>query len=232
MSSHKLIKTSDPLASIKNLIIVPEIIPNQDEIIVNNVPEIPEATTEDIFGKDMNQKVGIKKDKMVIDMVIDNELPQKSKIGKRGKDKKKRAKKVMTESQLAALAKGRAKSLATRSARKLAKQKAIESVTNPVPVLAKPTPHKQLDYDTFSNYMNMYEDSKKKKYNTSSEPHPNKVINERLRPLPPRSKPRIQQRRAPTPAPVRKKAVLKWNGNITNWQTTQPSKNSRWNFGL
>tara|TARA_R110000803_G_scaffold73109_4_gene136873 strand:- start:2411 stop:3103 length:693 start_codon:yes stop_codon:yes gene_type:complete len=230
MSQNRLPEISDPLKHITDLSIRPDIKPEENvqmeiETIVNVVPE-QKVDSKSVFGKEFPKKTeedGITKDEMVND---GPELPASPKAvkrgqGKRGKDKKKRAKKVMTESQLAALAAGRKRSLEKRQAKAKAKSNPIPI---PTPTIAKPRPAEKLDYSTFSNYMDMYEETKKKKnYSKNSEPHPNKIINERHRPAPPRSQPRI----APKP-----KKALKWTGNITAYQTHKKSVNSRWNYGI
>ena len=96
-----------------------------------------------------------------------------TKVGKRGKDKAKRKQKVMSQAQLDALARGRAKSLAKRKEKSAAKKQPVKQVikemkpkkSKPVniPVMPKPTPHTKLDYDTFSSYMTQYDEARKKK---------------------------------------------------------------------
>jgi len=223
MSQTRLPTISDPLAQIANLAINPTIKEEPNvKLEIKNVIEVkpPEpVTSKTVFGKEL--KKGVKADEIVIDEAI--ELPlETAGQGKRGKDKKKRKKKVMSEAQLAALAKGRAKSLEKRQAK--AKSKKNPTVTQP-PEMPKPTPAEKLDYSTFSNYMNMYEDSKRKKHSTSTQPHPNKVINERHRPTPPRSKPQpIPQPKAPE--------MMRWNGNVSAYASHKRSKQSRWNYGI
>ncbi len=224
MSQNRLPEIKDPLAQIANLAINPQIIPEQNVKmeIKNVVEEIPiePVTSKSVFGKEFkkDEAPGVKEDVMVNESV---ELPMEpTGQGKRGKDKKKRKKKVMSEKQLAALAEGRKRSLEKRQAKAKAKK---ETKSKPIPEMPKPKPAEKLDYNTFSTYMNMYEDSKKKKYSTSTEPHPNKVINERHRPTPPRSKPR------PIPKAPQ---VMNWNGNISAYQTHKKGKSTRWNYGI
>tara|TARA_R110000744_G_scaffold101612_1_gene195856 strand:+ start:867 stop:1541 length:675 start_codon:yes stop_codon:yes gene_type:complete len=224
MSKNRLPEIKDPLKEIANLAINPAIkeTPNISMEVKNIVEKVPEiAVTGDmVFGKRENPP-GVVEDVMVNESL---DLPLETKgQGKRGRDKKKRKKKVMTESQLAALAEGRKRSLEKRQAKAVSRKALKNSPKTPVPEMPKPTPHQKLDYSTFSNYMDMYEDSKKKKYSTSTQPHPNKVINERHRPTPPRS--------LPKPIP-KAPQVMKWNGNISAYQTHKKSKNSRWNYGI
>ena len=222
MSQNRLPEIKDPLAQIANLAINPQIIPEEHVKmeIKNVVEEIPEepVNSEMVFGKP-----GVSKDKMVNESlpVPEEGNAVKKGQGKRGKDKKKRKKKVMSEAQLASLAKGRAASLAKRQAKAQAKS---EPKSAPIPIIAPPVKAQALDYSTFSNYMDMYEEKKKKKYSTSTQPHPNKVINERHRPTPPRSAPRIQPKQAPS--------MMNWNGNISAYQSHKKTGKSRWNYGI
>jgi len=124
-------------------------------------------------------------------------------LSKRGKDKQPRKKRQPTKSQLLALEKGRAKSLEIRRNKKVQKT-----------VMPPPEPAAKLDYSTFSNYMDMYEESRKKKHSTSKEPHPNKVIEEIHRPIPPKSKPN----------PVAR--MMNWTGGQSKFRET------RWNYGF
>ena len=228
MSKNRLPKISDPLKHIKDLSIKPEIKPVENiemkvENIVNVVEETP-VTGEQVFGKSFKKEPGIKEDVIVNESV---DIPQPlTLVGKRGPDKKKRKKKIMSEKQLAALALGRERSLVSR--RKNAVARKEKKAAKPIPVIAPPALNQALDYSTFSNYMDLYEEKKKKKYSTSTQPHPNKVINERLRPTPPRSAPRIVAR-----APVAKaKTVLNWTGNISAFSQHKTAKSSRWNYGI
>tara|TARA_R110000765_G_scaffold326549_1_gene417834 strand:+ start:288 stop:950 length:663 start_codon:yes stop_codon:yes gene_type:complete len=220
MSQMRLPKVTNPLADIQNLAIIKDIKPTENikmemETIVNVVPEEP-VSSKDVFG--------VKKDKpeYAEEPVKVEEVTGQ---GKRGKDKKKRKKKVMSEKQLAALAAGRIKSLEKRRAKS---KKAAAPTPEPVPEIEKPVKAEKLDYNTFSNYMNMYEETKKKKnYSKNSEPHPNKVINERHRPQPPQSAPRIIPK--PKPAP----SMMRWNGNISAFTShKKTSKSNRWNYGI
>ncbi len=136
---------------------------------------------------------------------------------KRGKDKKKRKKKVLTQSQLDGLAKGRAKSIETR--RKKREEKLDKKANRRVATMAAPVPNTKLDYDTFSSYMDMYEEKRKKKHSNTKEPHPNKVINTRMRPMPPPSKPRPQQR------------IANWTGAASTY-AQHKTGGGRWNYGI
>jgi hypothetical protein len=224
MSQNRLPEIKDPLAQIANLAINPMIKPEDPNIkmeIKNVVEEIHEepVNSEMVFGK---KPPGVSKDEMVNESLP---VPEESNAikkgqGKRGKDKKKRKKKVMSEAQLASLAKGRAASLAKRQAKA---QSRTTPVSAPIPIIAPPQKAQALDYSTFSNYMDMYEEKKKKKYSTSTQPHPNKVINERHRPTPPRSKPRPQPKQP---------SLMNWNGNISAYQSHKKTGKSRWNYGI
>ena len=94
----------------------------------------------------------------------------------------------------------------------------------PVNEMPAPVKNEKLDYDTFSNYMDQYEEKRKKKHSTTREPHPNKIINARHRPIAPQSKPR--------PIP-RQPKVAKWTGNIGSFaQHQKAGGNGRWNYGV
>ena len=83
-----------------------------------------------------------------------------------------------------------------------------------------PKANTKLDYDTFSNYMDMYEEKRsKKKHSNTTQPHPNKVINSRLRPIPPTSKPR----------PIPK--IANWTGNASSY-AQHKTGGGRWNYGI
>ena len=211
MSQIRLPEGKDPVGDLCNLTIVPEIVPETEmEMVVNEVVEkaVDSAT---VFGKNLT-----KKDEIISNVPLPVEVPTGQ--GKRGKDKVKRKKKVMSQAQLDALALGREKSRAKRSAKKKQKKQVMEA----------PAPNPQMDYQTFSSYMNMYEENKKTKHSTSRQPHPNKIINERLRPLPPKSLPRqIPRQRPPTPPP---KKVMKWQGTASSYQINKGYGGGRWNF--
>tara|TARA_R100001369_G_scaffold90844_3_gene130574 strand:- start:361 stop:1053 length:693 start_codon:yes stop_codon:yes gene_type:complete len=230
MSKTRLPTISDPLKHIKDLTIhqnikPPENITMEVEQITPVVVEEP-VNSKAVFGRTI-EKPGIVKDEIsstVPDIMAEEPRGQ----GKRGKDKAKRKKKVMSEKQLSALAKGRANSLAKRQAKKAQKLAPIKEV---VPAMPKPAPAEKLDYSTFSNYMDMYEEKKKKKHYSSTQPHPNKIINEIHRPTPPRSKPQVIPRTKPVPIP-RAPALMNWNGNINNFRTNKQVGKSRWNYGI
>lgn len=225
MSQNRLPEIKDPLAEIANLAINPAIKEENINLEIKNVvAEIPEepVTSAMVFGK--KPPPGVKEDVMVNESIP---VPEEGNAvkkgqGKRGKDKKKRKKKVMSEAQLASLAKGRAASLAKRQAKAQAKKEPTPQ-SAPIPIIPPPVKAQALDYSTFSNYMDMYEEKKKKKYSTSTQPHPNKVINERHRPTPPRSKPRPQPKQP---------ALMNWNGNISAYSSYKKAGKSRWNYGI
>jgi len=218
MSQNRLPEVKDPLA---DLAIKPmEEIEEEVEIIQQEIQE-PPVGANDVFGKDFKKKnIKLEKKEIKEDEIKDNlpnslqtelkEVPQR----RRGKDKVKRKKKVMSQSQLDALARGRAKSLATRQAKAAGKKKAEK------PKMAAPQKNTKLSYDDFSNYMDMYEEKRKKKHSTSKEPHPNKIINPRHRPLAPPSQPRQPPKR-----------VAKWTGNIGSF-AQHKTGGGRWNYGI
>lgn len=117
---------------------------------------------------------------------------------KRGKDKKPRKKKVMTEKQKAALKKAREKSLQVRRAKAAAKKKAKEEdylarqpkappkPTQPIPIpVQQPIQPPRMEFDHFCSLMDRYEARKKKQIDTTPAPHPNKKIAQQHRPRPP-----------------------------------------------
>mgnify|MGYP003631571854 FL=1 len=216
MSQIRLPEGKDPVGDLCNLTIVPEIVPEHVEMVVNQVIE-KAVDSNAVFGKNLT-----KKDEIINNVPLPVEAPTGQ--GKRGKDKVKRKKKVMSQAQLDALALGREKSRAKRSAKKEKKKQ----------VMDKPAPNPQMDYQTFSNYMNMYEDNKKTKHSTSKQPHPNRIINERLRPLPPKSLPRdrrvMRQESVVPKAEPPPKRVMKWQGTAASYQSNKRYGGGRWNF--
>jgi len=226
MSQFRNPKESNPLKHIQDLTILPDIKPNiimEVEPKVDIILEEKPISAEDVYG------AGISKDTIesnTPEPVVEISIPKKR---GRGKDKIKRKKKIMTEVHLEALVRGRATSQANRTntaiKKKAVVKKALENFAtkNATPKIEKPIPVEKLDYNTFSKYMNQYEDSRKKKHWVrSTEPHPNKVINPRLRPTPPQSKPQVLP-----------KQIQSWNGNIIQYQTHAKKKgNGRWNYGI
>jgi hypothetical protein len=227
MSQMRLPKIKDPLGDLNlpDLSILPEIVREEEQ---EEVEEEEIVTHKDVFGEKKNKKINpVKKDKII------NDMPEPiTKVGKRGKDKAKRKKKVMSQAQLDALARGRAKSLAKRKEKSAAKKQPVKQVikemkpkkSKPVniPVMPKPTPHTKLDYDTFSSYMTQYDEARKKKQNTSSQPHPNKIINERHRPTPPQS----------LPNPLPKQKPVTWKGTSSVFAQYKKGNGGRWNYGI
>jgi len=206
MSQTRLPEQRNPLEDIENLTVEPDLtikpIPEDfDNEVLPNVEE--KITAEDVFGLQQENIKLEKEDGIVEDKMTDNIPVPKKQIGKRGKDKQPRKKRQPTKSQLLALEKGRAKSLEIRRNKKVQKT-----------VMPPPEPAAKLDYSTFSNYMDMYEESRKKKHSTSKEPHPNKVIEEIHRPIPPKSKPN----------PVAR--MMNWTGGQSKFRET------RWNYGF
>ena len=126
MSQNRLPDVKDPLADIADLAIKP-----MDELEETNrqLDEDEELLEpkEKVGAGDVFKKYARTKNNIILETKdelennTDLSLPEDSLRGKRGKDKKKRKKKVLTQSQLDGLAKGRAKSIETR--RKKKKQK-------------------------------------------------------------------------------------------------------------
>ena len=140
MSQNRLPEIKDPLAEIANLAINPAIKEENINLEIKNVVEtIPEepVTSAMVFGK--KKPPGVKEDEIVNESIP---VPEEGNAvkkgqGKRGKDKKKRKKKVMSEAQLASLAKGRQASLAKRQANAQAK-KDPKPQSSPIPIIAPP----------------------------------------------------------------------------------------------
>ena len=226
MSQNRLPTIKNPLADIQDLSIKPVEVMQETNRTIDEDENILEPQEEvdssDVFSK-YKKKENIKletKDVMEnnTDLDIVEDLPR---VGGRGKDKVKRKKRTLTPAQLEGLKRGRIKSMETRK-----KNKKIREGKRLAPVNEMPAPVKneKLDYDTFSNYMDQYEEKRKKKHSTTREPHPNKIINARHRPIAPQSKPR--------PIP-RQPKVAKWTGNIGSFaQHQKAGGNGRWNYGV
>ncbi len=151
--------------------------------------EITEEKTEEKTG------INIENDITNIDLVIKEEEVSKKTRGKRGKDKKERKKRVMTDERKAQLAAARKKSLEVRKAKaaaKKAKSNPIETVNRsaaiPIPRPVPPVENhmkSQMSFDYFCGLMDKYEERKRKKVSISQEPHPNKKIPYHQKPRPP-----------------------------------------------
>jgi len=223
MSQNRLPDVKDPLADIADLAIKPMEELEETNRQLDEDEELLEpkeqVTPGDVFKKYSRTKNNIiLETKDELENNTDLSLPEDSLRGKRGKDKKKRKKKVLTQSQLDGLAKGRAKSIETRRKKKEAKAKGKQANRTMMPATV---PNTKLDYETFSSYMDMYEEKRKKKHSNTKEPHPNKVINTRMRPMPPTSKPRqIPQQR-----------VAKWSGSALSY-AQHKTGGGRWNYGI
>ena len=227
MSQNRLPERKDPLADIANLSIKP-----MEELEVSNraIDEDEELLDPkedvrpgDVFKKYKKEPKNIKletieesPDKLENNTELD--IPEDKMRGQRGKDKKKRKKKVLTQSQLDGLAKGRLKSMETRRKNKEARKQAKKANGHlgTTPRMEAPKKNTKLDYDTFSNYMDMYEEKRKKKHSNTKEPHPNKAIPTRMRPIPPTSKPR---------------RIANWTGNASTF-ATHKTGGGRWNYGI
>ena len=121
-------------------------------------------------------------------------------IGKRGRDKKPRKKRIISEAQKEKLAEARKKSLEVRrmkAAEKYQKMKAHKEVAQktvriPIPKKEEPQLNPMGNFDQFCDFMERYEKRKLKSHVISEDPHPNKIIPEQQKPRPP-----IQQRQQP-----------------------------------
>jgi hypothetical protein len=118
-------------------------------------------------------------------------------IGKRGRDKKPRKKRIMSETQKEKLAEARKKSLEVRrmkAAEKYQKMKAQkeQKKSEPIPIPKKEVINPIGNFDQFCDFMERYEQRKMKSHIISQDPHPNKIIPEQQKPRPP-----IQKRQQP-----------------------------------
>ncbi len=145
-------------------------------------------------------------------------------IGKRGRDKKPRKKRVMSEAQKQKLAEARKKSLEVRrmkAAEKYQKMKAQkeQKKSEPIPIPKKETPLNPMgNFDQFCDFMERYEKRKLKSHVVSEDPHPNKIIPEQQKPRPP-----IQQRQQP-PRYIEQKPPQKAIKQKVNLPKAQPVK--------
>jgi len=224
MSKNRLPQIKDPLKDITDLTIKP--VENMQEDTNRRIDEDEEilepqenVDKSDVFSKFKKENVKLET-KDIMENNTDLDIPEDKKRGQRGKDKAKRKKKILTASQLAGLARGREKSKATRAKNKILRANSKVKY-NQVKEMPAPVKNEKLDYDTFSNYMDQYEEKRKKKHSTTRQPHPNKIINPRHRPVAPTSLPR--------PIPKR---VAKWTGNIGSFAQHTKSKKGRWNYGI
>ena len=243
MSNYKTAKVEDPLGDLNDLSILPEI-PISQPIQINNEPPKEPVQHKNIFYKKPKAKI----EEEVVNIIIDDEVPdelqsninleipeekpEKKKRGKRGKDTKPRKKRILSEAQKEALAKGRIKSAEVRRAKRDAKLALkSEKKEKVIPAqIAPPEKFKPLDYNTFCSYMDQYSQKIKKKHSISKQPHPNKIINHQLRPQPPKSKPNIIKQVIPQPRP--EPEVTQWTGSYHNFTDSRVTKNNRWDFGL
>jgi|TARA_R110000744_G_scaffold193550_3_gene312438 hypothetical protein len=223
MSQNRLPKIQDPLKSITDLSIKPvETMAQETNRPIDDDEDILEPQEEvdssDVFSKYKKKERVTLETKDIMENNTDLDIEPPSGRGKRGKDKAKRKKKTLSASQLAGLKAGRLKSLETRRKNKKAKEQKIQE-----PKMPPPIKNEKLDYDTFSNYMDLYEEKRKTKQASkvqAKQPHPNKLINPRHRPIAPQSLPR-------------KPRVAKWTGNISTFAShTKTKGNGRWNYGI
>lgn len=249
MSKFKNVKIQDPLGDIADLSIIPEI-KLAPELIAQQNRELEKPINEvnhrNVFYKKPKEiiKEPIIDDEIPdelesnIDIEIGEEVKEVKKRGKRGKDKNPRKKRVLSEAQKEALAKGRKKSAEVRRAKRDAKlaKKAEVKVEPKQSIIPPPAVFKPLDYDTFCSYMDQYSQKVRKKHSVSKQPHPNKIINPQLRPHPPKSLPNKVSKPVPVPQPQQPEPIMhQWTGNYHNFtqpSTTKKKHNSRWNFGL
>ena len=123
MSQNRLPQVKDPLADIADLSIKPMAELEETNRQLDDDEELLEPKSNvkagDVFKKYKKEEQNIKLETIeetpdVLENNTDLDLPEDKTRGQRGKDKKKRKKKVLTQSQLDGLAKGRAKRLSRR----------------------------------------------------------------------------------------------------------------------
>jgi len=165
-----------------------------------------------------DENIGISKEesKTNIDLKIKEEEPVKKTRGKRGKDKKVRRKREMTDERKQQLAEARKKSLEVRRAKAAAKKankitkKEEPKKSEPIPI-PPPNPigqmRSQMSFDHFCDLMDKYEERKRKKISVSQEPHPNKKIPHHQKPRPPVQ--RVQRTSNLVPQSTRRNANVK-----------------------
>ncbi len=165
---------------------------------------IDTITSSDIKG------VTEEKDETNIELSIEPTKEKYANIGKRGRDKKPRKKRVMSDAQKEKLAKARQKSLEVRRAKARAKyaekkKKKEEKVTSdPIPIPVNIPKDNMENFDKFCEYMERYEQRKMKKVSFSQDPHPNKIIPTAQKPRPPvinKKIPQIINKVIPQPQP-------------------------------
>jgi len=192
-----------------------DIKPNVESVEKEIIKPQEDRPVADMFvTKKKKKKVsfeGVKEDEVKEDwsesITNDEKIPPKIR-GERGKDKKPRKKRQMTPAALEKLKIAREKSLATRRAKAALKKKAKEDLRvataqkkrmerqnvklEVIPENVKIEKKAQQkpanvfnDFDKFCNFMDRYDERKKKKHSTSRQPHPNQKIPERQRPRPP-----------------------------------------------
>jgi hypothetical protein len=165
---------------------------------------IDTITSSDIRG------VTEEEDETNIELSIEPTREKYANIGKRGRDKKPRKKRVMTDAQKEKLAKARQKSLEVRRAKARAKyadkkKKKDEKVTSdPIPIPVNIPKDNMKNFDKFCEYMERYEQRKMKKVSFSQDPHPNKIIPTAQKPRPPvinKKIPQVINKVTPQPQP-------------------------------
>jgi hypothetical protein len=251
MSKFKNAKIQDPLGDINDLSIIPEIkiAPEQIAQQNNEIPINPinSVTHRNVFYKKPKDKEIVndiiidEEDEEIPDEIeitdrIEEEVKEVKKRGKRGKDKIPRKKRILSDAQKEALAKGRKKSAEVRRAKRDARLALTTEVKKPIPVIPPPQQFKPLDYNTFCSYMDQYSQKVRKKHSESKQPHPNKKINPQLRPHPPKSKPNRISKPVQIPQPQQPEPQMhNWVGSYHDFTQPIPRKkkqNARWNFGL
>ena len=185
-------------------------------------PQPLKEPTDTVTSSDL-KGVTLEKDQTNIDLEVKPKKEKYANIGKRGRDKKPRKKRVMSDAQKEKLALARQKSLEVRRAKARAKyaekkkQKEEKKVSEPINI---PKPQQDAtilnpmsNFDRFCEYMERYEQRKMKKVSNSQDPHPNKIIPTNHKPRPPvvkRDVPKVVNRiHTPAQPPVQQQPKLR-----------------------
>lgn len=208
---------------------------NKKNIKVNREPSI-KLKVEPIKDK---RDVGVSLEKSKTNIDIPKEKKEKYKnIGKRGRDKKPRKKRILSEAQKTKLAEARKKSLEVRRAKareKYAKkkEKKVEQLEIPKQQQDATILNQTTNFNQFCEFMDRYEARKLKQVSVSQDPHPNKIIPTNQKPRPPIIKREIQKPRyiqqhaqkttLPKPAAITQPIPIKENPNLRRTPQVIPS---------
>ncbi len=185
--------------------------------------------------------VGVSLENNKTNIEVPKEKKEKYKnIGKRGRDKKPRKKRTLSEAQKIKLAEARKKSLEVRRAK--AREKYAQKKLAKKPVEQLEIPKQQQDatifnpadnFNQFCEFMDRYEARKLKQVSVSQDPHPNKIIPTNHKPRPPiikREQPpryvenHVPKKTLPKPAAITKPIPIIENRNLRPTPQVIPSR--------